>query len=850
MLKLFEKSAHVAAVLVFCTLGQAHAKPKFEEVHLEQVYAGEQDATLPNDAPSQVFVDWEDGKWSEVRDGDLTFATSYRVKMKRGYIVLLGFGRLGRGDRMVWLINLKGWGGDLPKSVAGAHLVQTDTDFLTDAQKDGIVAACNDSANDGNEFTASYDIVLGMEVSAQSKEEALSFGGTEAEKTTSSFMRLKVVCEPPEEDIEPAPKPVSVDLQIKQHGETCPKKTVATAFLNYSEPTTANFRLSVGNGRPKFRSVETREVTFAGKTFHRAEADFEYKLDPGPKTFVLRVRGMPEAHEETVEIGCPPFNVVSAWLTYEVAKTDACPKEVIETATFNTTRPGWVNHEIKHQGGLVVSEGKLTAKRDGDKYVAKAVRTLTLNEIDAQFMADAKGWSANSGWVPLKIGCLEVLGGTLTLTDSGGTQCPRKASALVNMETDLEGPVPYRLDCSNDHSWTRSAAAKKTPAGKYVAVDLIQFDVTKTATIACGLKSLVGGDTELLDFKGTAFSCANTAGVSQTDDIAPDQPRPDDEPPQIATLEGDFSFVDHDAPECTRTGKALLSFKTPKADDVHYSLDCKHGHFSGVAKTQPHPGGGFSSAALVAFDVKDTFEADCTLNTVAPYGQKTHTTKTHVFQCVTTAVDTGADGLAPEPPAEPKVEPKKPDSPGLATEPPSIGCAGGQVKNGACVCPSGHDRTASGKDAWRCVKTAIVPPAPKITCVNGSVKGGACVCPSGHKRTASGKNAWRCVKIVIVPPAPKITCVNGSVKGGACVCPSGHQRTAVGKNAWRCVKTAVVPPPKIPVGCVNGRVKNGTCVCARGQTRTAIGKNAWRCVKATAPSLAPPRLAPPVRSRQ
>lgn len=111
MLKLFVKTALAAAVLAVCMAGHAYAKPKFEEVHLEQVYSTEQDSALPNDAPSQVFVDWEDGKWTEVRDGDLTFATSYRVKMKRGYIVLADFGRLGRGDSMVWAIDVKLWGG-------------------------------------------------------------------------------------------------------------------------------------------------------------------------------------------------------------------------------------------------------------------------------------------------------------------------------------------------------------------------------------------------------------------------------------------------------------------------------------------------------------------------------------------------------------------------------------------------------------------------------------------------------------------------------------------------------------------------------------------------------------------
>ena len=67
MLKLFVKTALAAAVLAVCMAGHANAKPKFEEVHLEQVYSTEQDAALPNDAPSQVFVDWEDGKWTEVR---------------------------------------------------------------------------------------------------------------------------------------------------------------------------------------------------------------------------------------------------------------------------------------------------------------------------------------------------------------------------------------------------------------------------------------------------------------------------------------------------------------------------------------------------------------------------------------------------------------------------------------------------------------------------------------------------------------------------------------------------------------------------------------------------------------
>ena len=46
-------------------------------------------------------------------------------------------------------------------------------------------------------------------------------------------------------------------------------------------------------------------------------------------------------------------------------------------------------------------------------------------------------------------------------------------------------------------------------------------------------------------------------------------------------------------PHFERQGKALINFKTSKPDNVHYSLDCTNGHFSGVAQTALSPQGGF-----------------------------------------------------------------------------------------------------------------------------------------------------------------------------------------------------------------------------------------------------------------
>ena len=278
-----------------------------------------------------------------------------------------------------------------------------------------IVAACNDKANAENGFTASFDLPIVMLVRARNYKtnggvEIFSDDsfGSSAENSAGTMLELKIACDPPEQKVVPpraANKLHSVDFKVTQNGERCPKDVTVTAFANYTWPTNSHMRLSVGGGVPKFRIAKTHKVTFAGKSWHRAEAEFKYKLDPGQKTFKLTVDGADQTHTETIEIECPNFKVLSAWLTYEVANTNTCPKQVVERATFYTTRPGWVKHEIKHQGGLVVSQGKLTAKREGDKYVATAVRTLTMNEIDAQFMADVVGDPANSGWVPLKVQC-------------------------------------------------------------------------------------------------------------------------------------------------------------------------------------------------------------------------------------------------------------------------------------------------------------------------------------------------------------------------------------------------------------------------------------------------------------
>jgi hypothetical protein len=180
--------------------------------------------------------------------------------------------------------------------------------------------------------------------------------------------------------------------------------------------------------------------------------------------------------------------------------------------------------------------------------------------------------------------------------------------------------------------------------------------------------------------------------------------RPEDPPPVSPTLTGDFSFLDNGGTKCPRQGKAVISFKTSKPDNVHYSLDCTNGSFSGVAQTVPSPKGGFVAPALVTFDINKTTQASCALKTVAPGKPKVHKLKGHLFQCIKPTGVSGSTDLAPET----KPDTKAPNGPARITGTGAkLSCAGGEVENGKCQCEKTFKPVKAGKNARRCVKVAV-----------------------------------------------------------------------------------------------------------------------------------------------
>ncbi len=353
---------------------------------------------------------------------------------------------------------------------------------------------------------------------------------TDATATVSTTFTASVFCQgPPFRSAEIPPKIVEASLGVTTSGNTCPKPAKARVIIATEAPRTVFYKIRRGPAYTTSDWIqgETKEVPNLVGTGKSAVLDATHelgKVDPGYTNYRLVIQGWDTTPETRLNVDCPPFEVISTWLKYDVEAKATCPKKVVETATFHTTRPGDVPYEIKHEGGLVVSQGTVEAKRQGDQYVATAVRNLTIGEFDGRFMADVKNSPANSGWERLEIDCLEALSGKVTLKSMGAASC--KGEALVAIHTDGAGELPYELECGPGKSWQRNVKAMSNKIG----VDKVQFDVTNNEQVTCVLRTRIGGKLKPLGGASRTFQCVKTTGLDGSSDLAP-KPRPDAQKP-------------------------------------------------------------------------------------------------------------------------------------------------------------------------------------------------------------------------------------------------------------------------------------------------------------------------------
>jgi hypothetical protein len=676
---------------------------------------------------------------------EITIDGTYFAEMSKGYITSIDIGHITVADGHVLnvidaRVSLGEVGPDWkpPSSQHAPFSYPVNTADLPAGIRDGILNACTTTG------AASFDFPIAMQVTARRYKRGESSTNKRRDNTVFGKMPIKVICQQTAQ-AEAPPKPFSVEVFVQQGGETCPKLTEVKARIKYQVATTSRFRFKVDGEPSKWFDIKAHKEG----AVYLVEHSKTYHLDPGQHHFRVEAEGGKQSDVRTLKIDCPPFEATSMWLTLDTENKDTCPKNVDASVRINGNRPGAVLTKIKNQAGVVMAIESIKVEREGDHYVGRLTKTFNMNAIDTMLIAeDANDAALNSGWQPLKIECLEALSGKLTLSSLGDTSC--KGEALVAIHTDGAGELPYELECGPGKSWQR----KVTAMANKIGVDKVRFDVSNNELVTCVLRTRIGGVLKSLDGASKTFQCHKPTDAGASTDLAPET-RPEDPPPVHPAVTGDFSFVDSGGTRCPRQGKALLNFELSQQSNVHYSLDCTNGHFSGVAQPVASPQGGYIAPALVSFDVNQTTHAKCALKTVAPGKPKVHALKGHVFQCVTPTGVSGSDELAPDT----RPDPQQPDKPGLTVTDPQISCAGGSVKDGACVCERTMKPVKAGKNAWRCVQSVVDPKpdnatvsGPKISCAGGTVKNGACTCARTHKPVKAGKAAWRCVKIVVIDP--------------------------------------------------------------------------------------------------
>jgi hypothetical protein len=504
--------------------------------------------------PIRVVSEGEDiEKWTNLAPNLIGFDGKVQLDLKAGGKIRefgIYFGECGRGQHAS---NCFEYGKANAQQIiyaeygiGGANSINRPVYFQLESSKiakfgfgDAIIAQCNavlsqnkDLIHKDHSFTMAFPVTVGFDTYTGSGNnqigQAVSGDGPwplqDIDKARTISVSIPVVCVRKPVPAKAPPKILEADLGVTTSGNTCPKPSTARVIIAAEAPRAVFYKIERADGTTTTADwiqgeIKIQNNLMGGKSpWMDAEHALD-KLDPGTSKFRLWIDGWGKTPWRTVNVECPPFEVISAWLKYEIEDKATCPKKVVETATFYTNRPGMVPYEIKHHSGLVLRSGQVEAKRDGDKYIAVHTRLFPhMGGFQAQIMADVKNSPANSGWVPLKIDCLEALSGKLTLQSLDAASC--KGEALVAIHTNGAGELPYELECGPGKSWQR----KVTAMANKIGVDKVEFAVTNNALVTCVLRTRIGGVLKPLDGASKTFQCHKPIDAGASTNLVPDTP--------------------------------------------------------------------------------------------------------------------------------------------------------------------------------------------------------------------------------------------------------------------------------------------------------------------------------------
>ena len=489
-----------------------------------------------------IEVESDGETWTRIKQGSKQLGVGVAIKAGVGWRITNAFIGVPSADFTGTSID------DIPdaiRSLGGSHQTkeisrhETHTfhtdDLVFDRNK--IIDLCNsDGRAATQEFSKFTTIGVGIKAFFQKRRnrELQQAGQVEGRSETAhTDAPVTVRCLAGPSHVEAPPRPISIDIRVKQTGKTCPKDTEVTAYIDYDKPMTARFRVIHNGTEPKSDPIEikARKVSFAGKTWYRVERMERYKLDPGKHTFQIKVLGRGGlSPTKTVTVDCPPFKPTSMWLTLNKSGKATCPKNVDAKVRVNGNGPGSVLTKIKNQAGVVMAIESIKVVRDGDQYVGHLTKSFNMTAIKTMLIAeDVNDPAHNTGWQPLEISCLEVMSGTLQQRGFAANLC--KGEAALSIRANQSGKIPYRLECTGGRAWQGTVDAHKTGPDTYIGVQVVKFDVSNNELVRCALRTSPPLSYKLLAGAKRTYECHRTTGASGTDDIVSDT-RPDPQAPQ------------------------------------------------------------------------------------------------------------------------------------------------------------------------------------------------------------------------------------------------------------------------------------------------------------------------------
>jgi hypothetical protein len=465
--------------------------------------------------------------------------------------------------------------------------------------------------------------------------------------------------------------------------------------------------------RPLDEYSKTRAVQFRVNV---ACAPFPQQIKAPPEPVSVNLSAEPKG--ET----CPKQTDVTAWIYYEEPAVAQFRFKVDGELSGLHTRQAI---PLQHGGPAPPPNGGV---RRQARYLVKETRTYHLDPGQHHFRIEVRG-GAKSEVITRRTECppFKVTSAWLKYDVEDKLTCPKEVDERASFQATRPGKAPFQI---------------KTQGGLVVHSGTAMFERKGKAYVASVKRDLVlnAFDQDMMALIKNQPD-ANSGWTRLKIDC-------------LEVLSGTLELREFAATRCE--GEAALSIRTNMPGEVPYQLDCTGGRsWSGTAQSQKTGPDTSLGVDTKRFKVSNNEHVNCALKTRPPLPVKVLALKGNKYACHRPSPVSGTSDLAPETRPDPR-EPSTPDRvvtdpPPASSDPPRpgkvadpaqlIACAGGVVRNGQCHCPRTHKAVLAGRNAWRCVRTAVIDRLRASD--NGKAGSSAADSHPGPKRTRQDVQADR-----------------------------------------------------------------------------------------------------------